>query len=49
MEDRVAVLGFLNKRNGIVRDIRLKPGQSVRIEGCDRAAARVRSDRAVGK
>ena len=32
MEDRVAVLGFLNKRNGIVRDIRLKPGQSVRIK-----------------
>ena len=32
MADRVAVLGFLNKRNGIVRDIRLKPGQSVRIK-----------------
>ena len=31
MAERVAVLGFLNKRNGIVRDLRLKPGQSVRI------------------
>lgn len=31
MAERVAVLGFLNKRNGIVRDLTLKPGQSVRI------------------
>ena len=31
MPDRVAVLGFLNKRNGITRDIRIKPGQSVRV------------------
>jgi pyruvate/2-oxoglutarate dehydrogenase complex dihydrolipoamide acyltransferase (E2) component len=31
MADRVAVLGFLNKRNGIVRDLTLKPGQSVRV------------------
>ncbi len=31
MADRVAVLGFLNKRNGITRDIRMKPGQSVRV------------------
>ena len=31
MAERVAVLGFLNKRNGIVRDITLKPGQAVRI------------------
>ena len=30
MADRVAVLGILNKRNGIVRDVRLSPGQSVR-------------------
>jgi len=30
MAERVAVLGILNKRNGIVRDVRLKPGQSVR-------------------
>ena len=31
MSQRVAVLGLLNKRNGIVRDIRLKPGQSIRM------------------
>lgn len=31
MADRVAVLGFLNKRNGITREIRIKPGQSVRV------------------
>jgi len=31
MAERVAVIGFLNKRNGIVRDLKLKPGQSVRI------------------
>lgn len=30
MAERVAVLGILNKRNGIVRDVRLAPGQSVR-------------------
>ena len=30
MAERVAVLGILNKRNGIVRDVRLSPGQSVR-------------------
>lgn len=32
MNERVAVLGILNKRNGISRDIRLKPGQAVRID-----------------
>ncbi len=32
MAERVAVLGFLNKRNGIVRDLTLKPGQSLRIK-----------------
>ena len=32
MADRVAVIGFLNKRNGIVRDITMKPGQAVRIK-----------------
>lgn len=32
MAQRVAVLGLLNKRNGIVRDITLRPGQSVRIK-----------------
>jgi hypothetical protein len=31
MADRVAVIGLLNKRNGISRDISLKPGQAVRI------------------
>lgn len=31
MGERVAVLGFLNKRNGISRDLRLKPGQAVKI------------------
>jgi hypothetical protein len=30
MAQRVAVLGILNKRNGIVRDVALHPGQSVR-------------------
>lgn len=31
MAERVAVLGLLNKRNGIVRDITLKPGQAIRL------------------
>lgn len=31
MNERVAVLGLLNKRNGISRDLTLKPGQSVRV------------------
>jgi hypothetical protein len=31
MPQRVAVLGLLNKRNGIVRNIQLRPGQSVRV------------------
>ncbi|MDZ7588154.1 MAG: DUF2155 domain-containing protein [Parasphingorhabdus sp.] len=31
MEQRVATLGFLNKRNGLTRDLELKPGQSIRI------------------
>jgi len=30
MAQRVAVLGILNKRNGIVQTVRLHPGQSVR-------------------
>ena len=30
MAERVAVLGVLNKRNGIVRDVALRPGQSAR-------------------
>lgn len=31
MAERVAVLGLLNKRNGIARDVTLKPGQAVRV------------------
>jgi hypothetical protein len=32
MAERVAVLGLLNKRNGISRDLTLKPGQAVRVD-----------------
>lgn len=32
MAERIAVLGLLNKRNGIVRDLTLKPGQAVRVK-----------------
>ncbi len=32
MAERVAVLGFLNKRNGIVRDLTLRPGQAIRVK-----------------
>ena len=32
MNQRVAVLGLLNKRNGIVRDLSVRPGQAVRIK-----------------
>ena len=32
MAERVAVLGLLNKRNGIVKDITLKPGQAIRLK-----------------
>jgi hypothetical protein len=31
MAERVAVIGFLNKRNGIVRNLRMKPGMAVRV------------------
>lgn len=31
MAERIAVLGILNKRNGVSRDLALKPGQAVRI------------------
>jgi hypothetical protein len=31
MTERVAVLGLLNKRNGLSRDLRLHPGQGVRV------------------
>lgn len=40
MEERVAVLGLLNKRNGLVRDVTLKPGESIRI---GRAVIRLRA------
>lgn len=32
MAQRVAVIGLLNKRNGIVRDVTLKPGQAIRVK-----------------
>ena len=32
MADRVAVIGLLNKRNGIVRDLTMKPGQAMRVK-----------------
>ena len=45
MAQRVAVLGILNKRNGIVQDIALHPGQSarwkdviVRLRACETTA-----------
>jgi hypothetical protein len=45
MADRVAVLGLLNKRNNISRDIELKPGEQrrigdvvVRLSACERTA-----------
>jgi hypothetical protein len=31
MAERIATLGVLNKRNGLSRDLKLKPGQGVRI------------------
>jgi hypothetical protein len=31
MAERIATLGILNKRNGLSRDLKLKPGQGVRI------------------
>ncbi len=45
MADRVATIGFLNKRNGETRDLEMKPGESrrigdaiVRLSACERAA-----------
>lgn len=45
MAERSAVIGLLNKRNGISRDLTLKPGQAVRIgdavvrlSACERTA-----------
>ena len=31
MAERVAVIGLLNKRNGIVRNLTMKPGQALRV------------------
>ena len=31
MAERVAVVGLLNKRNGISRDLQMKPGQALRV------------------
>jgi hypothetical protein len=45
MEDRVATLGLLNKRNNISRDVVMKPGESrrigdvvIRLSACERTA-----------
>lgn len=45
MAQRVAVIGLLNKRNGISRDLTMKPGQAfrvgdvvVRLRACERTA-----------
>ena len=45
MNEREAVLGILNKRNGVAREFKLKPGQAARIDdvivrlrACDRTA-----------
>jgi hypothetical protein len=45
MEDRVAVIGLLNKRNNISRDIEMKPGEArrvgdvvIRLSACERTA-----------
>ncbi|CAN5119381.1 hypothetical protein BH09PSE3_BH09PSE3_20220 [soil metagenome] len=42
MADRVAILGILNKRNGLSRDLRMRPGDAVhigdvvvRLKACD--------------
>jgi hypothetical protein len=32
MNQRVAVIGVLNKRNGIVRDLSMRPGQALRVK-----------------
>ncbi len=45
MAERVAVLGLLNKRNGLSRELRLRPGEStrvgnvvIRLRACERTA-----------
>ncbi len=42
------MLGLLNKRNGIVRDLTLKPGQAMRVKDVTVRLARVRDQRAMG-
>lgn len=32
MAERIAIIGLLNKRNGITRDLSMKPGEALRIE-----------------
>jgi hypothetical protein len=45
MAERVAIVGFLNKRNGLTRDLELRPGQRVqigdavvRLRACEKSA-----------
>lgn len=46
MAQRVAVIGFLNKRNGLTRDFQMKPGDNfrvadgviIRLRACDKTA-----------
>ena len=40
MADRVAIVGLLNKRNGLVRELEMKPGESARV---GRAIVRLRA------
>lgn len=40
MAERVAVVGLLNKRNGLVRELEMKPGESARV---GRAIVRLRA------
>jgi hypothetical protein len=40
MAERIAVLGLLNKRNGLVRELEMKPGESLRV---GRAIVRLRA------
>ena len=48
MAQRVAVVGLLNKRNGVSRELTLKPGQATRIGNAIVRAARMREDRVLG-
>ena len=48
MAERVAVLGLLNKRNGIVRDLTLKPGQAIRVKDVTVRLRACETTRAVG-